>query len=378
MMPGRVQRLAPFAVVLLLAASAHGFAPSILVADGLAPSALMLLRSAGANVVERHYAQTELGAALGEYDAVIIRSATTLTSEIIEAGAGGRLRVIGRAGVGVDNVDIEAARAAGCWVLNTPGASTASVVELTLAHMLAAARGLQEADIGLKSGRWLKGSVQLGQRGGPRLGHELSGKRLGLLGFGRIAQGVAKAASALGMHVVAYSRTADESLAASLDVELAASAADLFSTCSHVVILCALNDETRGFVDRNKIELMPQRGADGTPCGSHLFNMARGGIVVEMDAANCLQDNSLTTYCADVYEKEPPSPTNPLLRCDNFHGTPHVGGATMEAQARVGMLIAGSVLKALEVPSPLLGVEEGTEGVVAAGRVINDPSVYMW
>ena len=139
------------AVVLLLAASAHGFAPSILVADGLAPSALMLLRSAGANVVERHYAQTELGAALGEYDAVIIRSATTLTSEIIEAGAGGRLRVIGRAGVGVDNVNVEAARAAGCWVLNTPGAPTTSLVELTLAHMFAAARGLQDADVGLKS-----------------------------------------------------------------------------------------------------------------------------------------------------------------------------------------------------------------------------------
>ena len=354
--------------------------PSCLVTDGLAKPAIQLLTDGGIEVVETHLSPEELTAGgLGAHDAVIIRSATTLDAGAIETGTmGGKLRVIGRAGVGVDNIDVVAARRAGCWVLNTPGASTASMVELTLAHMLAAARGLQEADIGLKSGRWLKGSVQLGQRGGPRLGHELSGKRLGLLGFGRIAQGVAKAASALGMHVVAYSRTADESLAASLNVELAASAADLFSTCSHVVILCALNDETRGFVDRNKIELMPQRGADGTPCGSHLFNMARGGIVVEMDAANCLQDNSLTTYCADVYEKEPPSPTNPLLRCDNFHGTPHVGGATMEAQARVGMLIAGSVLKALEVPSPLLGVEEGTEGVVAAGRVINDPSVYMW
>ena len=145
-----MHRLGSFSVA-LLAASAHCFAPSILVADGLAPSALTLLRSAGANVVERHYAQAELGAALGEYDAVIIRSATTLTSEIIDAGVGGRLRVIGRAGVGVDNVDVEAARAAGCWVLNTPGAPTTSLVELTLAHMLAAARGLQDADVGLKS-----------------------------------------------------------------------------------------------------------------------------------------------------------------------------------------------------------------------------------
>lgn len=283
---------------------------------------------------------------LSKHDAVIIRSATTLTAEAIAAGED-RLTVIGRAGVGVDNIDINAARNAGCWVLNTPGASTTSVVELTLAHMLAAARGLQAADAGLKSGRWLKGQLRLNDRGGPKLGHELSGKRLGLLGFGRIAQGVAVAARALGMKVTAYSRSAAPAAASALGVELAGSHSDLFSTCTHIVVLCSLNDETRGLVDYNKMELMPMCGPDGTLCGRHLFNMARGGIVVEADAAQALMDGTLGSYGADVFAQEPPEPDNPLLACEGFHATPHVGGATLEAQTRVGTLVAQSVLQAL-------------------------------
>jgi phosphoglycerate dehydrogenase-like enzyme len=241
-------------------------------------------------------------------------------------------------------------------VLNTPGASTASVVELTLAHMLAAARGLQAADEGLKSGRWLKGQLTLGGKGAPRPGHELAGKRLGLLGFGRIAQSLAGAASALGMRVSAYSRQADAASAAALGVELVGSDVELFSSCSHVVVLCALNEETRGLVDRNRVDLMPTTGADGTLCGSHLFNMARGGIVVEEAVAAALQDGTLSTYAADVFEREPPAPTSPLLRCEGFHGTPHVGAATLEAQARVGMLIAEKVLAVLEGTPPGEGV----------------------
>ena len=349
---------------------------SVLITDGLAPPAISLLSEGGVEVVQQHLSMDELtSGGLGEHDAVIIRSATTLTREAVEAGVRGKLSVIGRAGVGVDNIDIEAARDCGCWVLNTPGASTTSVVELTIAHMLAAARGLQESDVGLKSGRWLKGQVQLGSRGGPRLGHELAGKRLGLLGFGRIAQGVATTAKALGMSVMAYSPSIDAALATTLGVDVAADDAELFSSCSHIVVLCALKESTRGLVDRNRIELMPQRGLDGTPCGAHLFNMARGGIVVEEDAANLLRDGTLSSYCADVFEREPPSPTNPLLRCDAFHGTPHVGGATLEAQSRVGTLIAESVLRALNDELP---ADETYDGVVVAPELENDSSRYMW
>ena len=207
--------------------------PSILVADGLAPSAMKLLQQSGAKVVDRHLSNAELsGGGLQDFDAVIVRSATMLSAAAIRDGAAGRLRVIGRAGVGVDNIDVAAALEHGCWVVNTPGASTASVVELTLAHMLAAARGLQVADQGLKTGRWLKGKIKLGVDDGPRVGHELRGKRLGLLGFGRIAQGVARAASALGMVVHAYSRHAQPEVAASLGVILEPSEADLFAKCA--------------------------------------------------------------------------------------------------------------------------------------------------
>ena len=321
---------------------------SVLVTDGLAPAAISLLGSSGVRVVEQHYAKEDLGRALRDHDAVIIRSATTLDANIIATAAAGSLRVIGRAGVGVDNVDLDAARSAGCWVLNTPGASTASVVELTLAHMLAAARGLQDADQGLKSGRWLKGQIKLGASGGPRFGHELSGKRLGILGFGRIAQAQALSCKALGMSVHATSRNADAAAAAAIGVTLEASDIDLFSRCTHVVVLCALNEETRGLVDLRRMELMPECGADGTPCGSHLFNMARGGIVKEEDVAVALRDGVLSTYATDVFEQEPPPAESPLLRCGNFYGTPHVGAATLEAQARVGESIVTSVLGALQ------------------------------
>jgi len=322
--------------------------PSILVADGLAPSAMALLDQSGAAVVDRHLSVTELAnGGLHDFDAIIVRSATTLDAVAIERGAAGRLCVIGRAGVGVDNIDTDAAHQNSCWVLNTPGASTASVVELTLAHMLAAARGLQDADQGLKTGRWLKGQIRLGAHGGPRVGHELAGKRLGLLGFGRISQGVARAASALGMVVHAYSRSADPAVAARLGVTLEPSDAELFAKCTHVVVLCSLSESTRGLVDRRRMALMPTKGLDGTLCGSHLFNLARGGIVVEADAASALERGELTTYAADVFEREPPPVESPLLQCGSFYGTPHVGGATLEAQARVGTQIATNVLAAL-------------------------------
>eukprot|EP00966_Prymnesium_polylepis_P115010 2658308-Prymnesium_polylepis.1 len=129
----------------------------------------------------------------------------------------------------------------------------------------------------MKSGKWLKGQIRMGTKGGPRLGHELAGKRLGLLGFGRAGQGVARVASALGMQVHATSRSPAAALAAELGVTLEESPEALFGSCSHVAVLCALNEQTRGLVDRAMLERMPRVGADGTPCGAHVVNMARGG-----------------------------------------------------------------------------------------------------
>ena len=202
----------------------------------------------------------------------------------------------------------------------------------------------------------------MGADGGPRQGHELHGKRLGLLGFGRSAKAVAAVAIALGMQVHAYSR-ADSArheehaaAAARMGVELAPSVAQLFKACSHVVVLCSLTTETRGLVGRACMEQMQQYGADGTPCGAHLFNLARGGIVDEEAAAACLEDGTLATYSTDVFATEPPPRDSPLLRSPNFFATPHVGAATYEAQARVGTQIAASVLSALEGVVPSDGV----------------------
>jgi len=117
--------------------------------------------------------------------------------------------------------------------------------------------------------------------------------------------------------------------------------------CTHVAVLCSLTEETRGLVDRRRMALMPKKGLDGTLCGAHLFNLARGGIVVEADVVSALATGDLSTYAADVFEQEPPPTNSPLLRCAGFNGTPHVGAATLEAQARVGTQIATNVLAAL-------------------------------
>jgi len=330
--------------------------PSVLVTDGLSPSAITLL-SERANVIQHHYSSDELDSgALTEYDGVIIRSATSLSAKALRAGANGRLRAVGRAGVGVDNIDLEGARDAKLWVLNTPGASTSSVVELALAHMLGAARGLQVSDAGLKNGGWLKGNVRDVPNNGQTQGHELSGKRLGLLGFGRIGRGVGRVTSALGMHVHAYSPRADPVVAAKIGVTLLPSVSEIFATCTHVVVLCAMGNETRGLVSRSYLEMMPHVAPDGTPCGAHLFNLARGGIVVESDVAVALRDGTLSTYGTDVFEQEPLPPDSPLLSCDNFSGTPHNGAATLEASSRVGTIIASNMLDALGGKKPADGV----------------------
>eukprot|EP00965_Chrysotila_dentata_P214258 6188095-Pleurochrysis_carterae.AAC.1 len=186
--------------------------PRVLITDGLAQEAIAALQAGGAEVIERSLTSDELSSgALAEYDGVIIRSATRLDAKAISAGAAGNLRLIGRAGVGVDNINMHAASANGLWVLNTPSASTISVVELTLAHLLAASRQLPRSDRGLREGVWLKPPAA-----DARVGSELSGKTLGLLGFGRIAQGVSRVARALGMRICATSPRADADIAAGI------------------------------------------------------------------------------------------------------------------------------------------------------------------
>ncbi len=332
--------------------------PHVLVADALSPDAIGLLTEGGARVTESHPSAAELeDGLLARFDAVAVRSATRLTETALRAGSEGRLRVVGRAGVGVDNIDVAAAKATGSlWVLNTPAASTQSVVELTIAHLLASVRALPAADLGLREGRWLKGELP---------GSELAGKRLGLLGFGRIARGVVPVARALGMEVHATSPRADADAAAALGVTLQPDAAALFAACTHVSLHCGLTAETRGLVNAELIGRMPSVGADGARCGAHLVNVARGGVVVEADAAAALKSGALATYAADVFDEEPLPRDSPLLATDGFVGTPHVGASTSEASARVGTQLAAAMLDAL-------GGRRPPEGVVCAPQAQHD------
>ena len=289
----------------------------IAVTDGMADAAVSKLIEAGHDV--------DLApSSLDGFDAVVVRSATKMTAEVIAASPS--LKLIGRAGVGVDNIDLEAATHAGILVCNTPGSSTQSVVELTIGHLLASARHVATADRDLRAGDWTKKALK---------GTELSGKRLGFIGFGRIAQGVGKIARAFGMELHAFDPYLPPHIAEQQECELHEDVKDVFRLCTHITIHCNLTDETHHLVNADTLALMPGIGADGTDCGNHLVSCARGGIVNETDALEALESGVLASCALDVFETEPVG-ENPILHHPNFHGTPHIGAATYEAQARIG------------------------------------------
>ena len=298
---------------------------NIAVTDGMDPVAVNNLINAGHNVVEQHYTQEELvSGALADFDAVVIRSATKLDSEVIEKSP--NLKFIGRAGVGVDNIDLHAATKSGIVVCNTPQASTNSVVELTIGHLLASCRHIPRGDRGLRDGLWEKKLLK---------GTELSGKRLGLIGFGRIAQGVATVALAMGMECHAYDPYLPTNIANKFECRMHDDVDSLFQLCTHISIHCNLTEETHHLVNHERIVMMPTSAPNGVSCGNHIVNCARGGIVDEDAVLNALNSGDLSSAALDVFEVEP-ALDNPLVQHPKFHGTPHIGAATLEAQARIG------------------------------------------
>ena len=298
---------------------------NIAVTDGMDPVAVNNLINAGHNVVEQHYTQEELASgALADFDAVVIRSATKLSSEVIEKSS--NLKFIGRAGVGVDNIDLRAATKSGIVVCNTPQASTNSVVELTIGHLLASCRHIPRGDRGLRDGLWEKKLLK---------GTELSGKRLGLVGFGRIAQGVATVALAMGMECHAYDPYLPTKIANKFECRMHDDVDSLFQLCTHISIHCNLTEETHHLVNHERIVMMPTSAPNGVSCGNHIVNCARGGIVDEDAVLNALNSGDLSSAALDVFEVEP-ALDNPLVQHPKFHGTPHIGAATLEAQARIG------------------------------------------
>jgi len=295
------------------------------VTDGMAADAVAKLFDAG------HEVDLE-PSSLDGFDAVVIRSATKITQDAIAQAP--NLKLIGRAGVGVDNIDLDAATDAGILVCNTPGSSTQSVVELTIGHLLASTRHIATADRDLRQGNWTKKSLR---------GTELSGKRIGFIGFGRIAQGVGRVAHALGMELHAFDPYLPAHVADAENCKIHADVEDVFRLCTHISVHCNLTDETHHLINRDTLGLMTGIGADGTDCGNHLVSCARGGVVDETAVLEALNNGGLASCALDVFEVEP-AIENPLLNHPNFHGTPHIGAATKEAQQRIGFEMADLII----------------------------------
>ena len=310
----------------------------IAVTDGMSDEGVEILENGGHEVVLRHHEPEEIAnGSLLEFDAVVIRSATKLPSEQIKASVNdnGGIRFIGRAGVGVDNIDIAEARKWGITVCNTPGASTRSVVELTIGHLIASTRHIARADRTLRNGEWAKKLLR---------GSEIGGKRLGLIGFGRIARGVASIASSFGMEVHAFDPFVDD---APEGVLLHDEVDEIFRYCTHISVHCNLNEQTRNLVNSERISMMPGMGLDGIECGNHIVSCARGGVVDEFAASKALESGQLTSLALDVFEVEPLVESD-LLRHDSFHGSPHIAASTLEAQARIGTEMAGLLIEYFE------------------------------
>jgi D-3-phosphoglycerate dehydrogenase len=313
----------------------------VLATDGLDPECVKILLEKGHHVDLIHFERDELlGGAISGYHAIIIRSATKIDSEVLAANMSpdSCIRLIVRAGVGLDNIDLGKASEYGILVKNTPTASTKAVVEFTIGHLLTGVRNISRADRAMRSTIWAKKSST---------GTELSGKNLGLVGYGRISRGVAVVAKSLGMTVHVFYPFLETDLAKNSDVIIHDSVESLFSSCTHISIHCALTESTRGMVNFDLIQLMPDVSPDGTVCGRHIVNCARGGILNESDAHRMLDSGHIRSLGIDVFENEPEG--NPALSSHtNVTSTPHIGAATVESQKRIGMEIVNLILSEFE------------------------------
>lgn len=303
----------------------------ILIADPIAPSAISELRKEF-DVVEKHYSPTELETKISEFDAVIVRSATKITNKIIKAGT--NLKVIGRAGVGVDNIDVETASQNGIFVVNSPRASTISVAEMTMTLLLSLSRRIVQASNKTKKGAWPKKEF---------MGTELFGKKLGFVGCGRIGSEVAVRAKAFGMQLSIYDPYLPKKVFVTIGAEEITNLEDLFKNSDFITIHALLTDETRGMIGNHEFDLMKST--------AYLVNCARGGIVDEDALHIALKEGKIAGAALDVFAVEP-AKENKLFELDNLYTTPHVAAMTSEAQERAGSITSEQVRLVLSGKTP--------------------------
>ncbi|MGH7066213.1 MAG: phosphoglycerate dehydrogenase [Acetobacteraceae bacterium] len=314
--------------------------PRILVADKLSPAALAVFRARGIDADFRPGLKPpELRGMIAPYDGLAVRSATKVTRELLEAAP--NLKVIGRAGIGVDNVDVTSATARGVVVMNTPHGNAITTAEHTIAMMMALARQIPEASASTRSGKWEKSRF---------LGMELFGKALGLIGCGNIGSIVAERAIGLKMRVIAYDPYLTEARALALGVEKLP-LAELLSRADIVTLHTPLTDQTRDILSADAISSMKK--------GVRIINCARGGLVDERALAEAIRSGHVAGAALDVFATEPPG-ENPLFALANVVCTPHLGAATEEAQEKVGIQVAeqmsdflqsGAVVNAINMSS---------------------------
>jgi D-3-phosphoglycerate dehydrogenase len=302
----------------------------ILITDGLEADAIASLKKAHQVDVAEVDAKQLLDR-IPAYDALIVRGRTKVTKDVLANAT--NLKVVGRAGVGVDNIDVSEATARKVLVVNAPSASTVSVAELAIGHMISWCRFLPQADKSVKEGKWEKKQFE---------GREIYGKTLGLIGSGRIGAEVAKRAQAFGMMVIAFDPYLPPGVAQKINVALVDKETVLRQS-DFISIHAALTPETRGMIGAKDFSMMKKTAV--------LVNCARGEIVQEAALADALKTGALAGAALDVYEKEPPV-GSPLLSAPHIVFTPHLGASTHEAQTRAGAVIADQVMKALDGKKP--------------------------
>lgn len=287
----------------------------ILVSDGMEQNALNKLNAQGFVVLDKHFEKEELKDKIKDFDAIIIRSATKVDKEIIDAGIKGNLKLVVRAGVGLDNVDLEYAKEKGIIVFNTPKASSVSVAELTIGHMLCISRFINTANVTMLEGKWEKKKYK---------GTEIYGKTLGLIGFGRIAREVAKRANALGMNVIYYDIAGkceeyEEFKCCTLEY--------LLKNSDFISVHIPFNKDRGALLKEEEFNIMKD--------GVYIINCARGGVIEEEALLKALNNGKVTAAALDVFENEP-KPKKELINHERVSVTPHIGASTKEAQMRIG------------------------------------------
>jgi len=292
----------------------------VLLCDPISDEGIRLMEERGLEIKKAwNLPKPELTKIIADYDAVVVRSATKITAALLSHA--GKLRVIGRAGEGLDNIDLKEAAEMGIIVVNTPQVSATSVAELTIGHLIALARGIVEGTVSLRAGKWIKEEL---------MGVEINGKTLGVIGCGSIGKTVERLALALGMKIIGVDVCIHDGF---VSIE------EMLPEADFITIHVPLTQQTSHMISKKEFDMMKQ--------GVMLIDCSRGGVVDQEALYDALVSGKVKAAALDVFEEEPPKDSR-LLKLRNVHATPHIGAQTREAQERASVLIAKKIIEAFE------------------------------